>query len=30
LDPAEFASWGTYYNNLPQVVAIRGVAQVWL
>ncbi|HEY9210578.1 MAG TPA: thermostable hemolysin [Methylotenera sp.] len=28
LDPAEFASWGTYYNNLPQVVAIRGVAQV--
>jgi hypothetical protein len=28
LDPAEFASWGTYYNNTPQVVAIRGVAQV--
>lgn len=28
LDPAEFASWGTYYNNAPQVVAIRGVAQV--
>jgi len=28
LDPAEFASWGSYYNNLPQVVAIRGVAQI--
>lgn len=28
LDPAEFASWGSYYNNTPQVVAIRGVAQV--
>jgi len=28
LDPAEFASWGSYYNNSPQVVAIRGVAQV--
>lgn len=27
LDPAEFASWGSYYHNLPQVVAIRGVAQ---
>ena len=28
LDPAEFASWGNYYNNTPQVVAIRGVAQI--
>ncbi len=28
LDPVEFASWGTYYNNTPQVVAIRGVAEV--
>ncbi len=28
LDPIEFASWGTYYNNTPQVVAIRGVAEV--
>lgn len=28
LDPAELASWGSYYRNSPQVVAIRGVAQV--
>lgn len=28
LDPAELASWGSYYNNSPQVVAIRGVAQI--
>lgn len=28
LDAAELASWGSYYQNSPQVVAIRGVAQI--
>ena len=28
LDPIERASWGSYYDNVPQVVAIRGVAQI--
>jgi hypothetical protein len=28
LDLAELASWGSYYSNSPQVVAIRGVAQI--
>lgn len=28
LDPRELASWGSYYSNLPQVVAIRGIAQL--
>lgn len=28
LDPTERASWGTYYNNMPQVVAIRGVTSI--
>lgn len=28
LDVAELASWGSYYHNSPQVVAIRGVAQI--
>lgn len=28
LDPAERASWGSYYDNAPQVVAVRGVAQI--
>lgn len=28
LIPAELASWGSYYTNAPQVVAIRGVAQI--
>ena len=25
INPLERASWGSYYNNMPQVVAIRGV-----
>jgi hypothetical protein len=28
LDPIERASWGSYYNHMPQVVAIRGVDEV--
>ncbi len=28
LNAAELASWGSYYHNSPQVVAIRGVAQI--
>ncbi len=28
LDATELASWGSYYHNSPQVVAIRGVAQI--
>lgn len=28
LAPAELASWGSYYHNSPQVVAIRGVTQI--
>lgn len=28
LNPAEQATWGRYYDNAPQVVAIRGVAEV--
>ncbi len=28
LAPAELTSWGSYYKNSPQVVAIRGVAQI--
>ena len=28
LSPAELASWGSYYDNSPQVVAIRGVTQI--
>lgn len=28
LDPIERASWGSYYHHLPQVVAIRGVAEI--
>ncbi len=28
LDPTERASWGSYYNHLPQVVAIRGVSNI--
>lgn len=28
LNPVELTTWGTYYSNAPQVVAIRGVASV--
>jgi hypothetical protein len=28
LNPTELASWGSYYHNSPQVVAIRGVTQI--
>lgn len=28
LHPAERATWGSYYNNPPQVVAIRGVTEI--
>lgn len=28
LAPTELASWGSYYHNSPQVVAIRGVTQI--
>lgn len=28
ITPAERATWGSYYKNLPQVVAIRGVSKL--
>lgn len=28
LGSTELASWGSYYDNSPQVVAIRGVTQI--
>jgi hypothetical protein len=28
IEPMERASWGSYYKHLPQVVAIRGVAEI--
>lgn len=28
IEPVERATWGSYYKHLPQVVAIRGVAEI--
>jgi len=28
LSPSEQLTWGTYYDNAPQVVAIKGIAQI--
>ena len=28
LSPSELVTWGSYYDNAPQVVAVRGVAQL--
>jgi len=28
LDPAERQTWGSYYTNVPQVVAVRGIAEI--
>ena len=30
LSASEQAAWGSYYDNSPQVIAIKGVAKIWV